>query len=179
MRYSVWVRGMASPLRCTVQLSVSSVRSPMAMRWLSAAGAAAQNGLDAHQQLRVGKGLDDIVVGAGGKAHHLIRLAGVGGEEHDGRVKALADAGGRHNAVELGHIHVQKVEVDVLRSPVGSCLTVCHGDDVIALAAQQQFHDGEDLRLIIGDEDTFRLGTQSGLLSCTLVAITTDLLGKS
>ena len=128
-------------------------------------GGPAQNGLDAHQKLRVGKGLDNIVVGAGGEAHDLVRLAGIGGEKDNGRVKLLPDSGSGQNSVELGHVDIQKIKVNVHAGPVHRRLAVSYGDDLIALAAQQQLHNGADLRLVIGHKNALGIAVHGVLLS--------------
>ena len=84
---------------------VLSRRLPVELR-------AAQVGPHSREQLSRGKGLGDVVVGAGVQPAHLVRVAVERGEHDDGHLVACLAQGARHlDARHLGQHHVEQDEV--------------------------------------------------------------------
>ena len=96
--------------------------------------------LDPCEQLLAAEGLDDVVVGSGPEAPHLVDLAAAGGEQNDGDVAQIAEPVESLEPVELGHREVEDDEVGrALIEGAERRTSVSRCRDVIACAAQQLF----------------------------------------
>ena len=148
--------GAADAPRRAVELEIAGREQTGDMAGLGAA----QQRLDAGDQLGQRERLDDIVVGAGGEAAHALGLLAAGGQ-HDDR-HALGVAAGAQTPAELdaGEAGQHPVEQDEIGRMVAqmqfSVVAARHAVDLEALGleivAQQQ---GERL-LVLDDQDACR-----------------------
>ena len=113
---------------------------------------AAQNGLDARDELRRRERLDDVVVGATAQAADALELGGARGEHDHGNVGHLADplqhlpaVDPRHDDIEQDQIRLQLVELahsfgalDRRRDEVAVLLEAARDDRALGLAVVDQ-----------------------------------------
>ena len=122
------------------------------------AAGAAHEGVYAGGQLRRGKGLGDIVVGAGHETGDLVHLLRAGGEhdDTDGGVGG-ADAAADLEAVDTGEHDVQQRDADIrmllqLLQRLLTCLRLHH---LITGAAEIDDDKAADAGFVLQDQDFF------------------------
>ena len=116
---------------------------------------APQKRLDAREQFGVGEGLGQVIVAAGGEAEREVGVHAPGGEEEDGHVGSLADAGAGLVAGKAGHHHVEDDEIDAraLSEQVKGGFAAVGLQNGVALAGEQKFQQFADLRVVVHKED--------------------------
>jgi hypothetical protein len=118
------------------------------------AARAAQDDLDAGQQLARAEGLGQVVVGAHLQAHDAVGLVAACGEHHDGQVGPGAQVTTQRQAVVAGQHHVQHHQVEaatVQRLPHGAA--VGHGGGALAVLFEIARQQAADLGVVVDDED--------------------------
>ena len=75
---------------------------------------APQHGLDPGDQLRIGEGLDQIIVAPYGEAHGLVGILGLGREKQHRYRRLLAYLGAGGVAAGAGHHYIQNHQVYVV-----------------------------------------------------------------
>ena len=103
-------------------------------------GSPTQQRLDPREQLLAAERLDDVIVGAGAKAPHLVDLTAAGGEQDHGHVAEVAEALERLESVELGHREIEDDEVGrALMEDAERVASVQRRLHAVPRAAQQLF----------------------------------------
>ena len=126
-------------------------------RDLALALGAAEDGLDAGDQLARVEGLRHVVIGADLEADDAVDVVAAGGEDDDGDVAGLAELLADGEAVHLGH---HDVEDDEVRADglglLERLLAVVGGFDAEALVVQVEAGKLNDVLLVIDNEDGSR-----------------------
>jgi hypothetical protein len=108
----------------------------------------------ARQQLLDRERLDQVVVGAGVEAGHLVVDRVLGRQDDDRRVARLADAPRDLEAVQHGQHEVEHDEVGVEFAELREAGDAVVGDDgLVALGLQLEVDELGDLLLVLDDED--------------------------
>jgi len=122
------------------------------------AGRAAQQRLDAREQLLTAERLRHVVVGAAAQSAHLVELARARGQHQHRHVAEVADPLERLPAVELRHRDVEHHEVRVVRlEPAERLQPARRLDDGVAGAFEQDPHEAANVVLVLHDEHLCRL----------------------
>ena len=117
-------------------------------------GGAAQQGVDARQELADAEGLGEVVVSAQLEAHDLVEFGVPCREEEDGDVGAAADAAADLVAVDAGEHDVQDHEVVLGGLGHGDGLVAAVRDvDLVALLQEVEADDVCDAFLIVNHEN--------------------------
>ena len=117
-----------------------------------------EQALDPGEQLCRVERLDEVVVGAGPQAAHLLLDLALG-RQHDDRDVAggpllRPDLRGDLVAVELREHDVQEDQVGCLGAPQAESFRAIRGDeDVVALLLERVLQESLDVRVIVDDED--------------------------
>ena len=122
---------------------------------------AAQQGVDAGQQLPRVKGLGEVVVRAGVEALHPVQHVRTSGQHQDGGAAAAgADLPGHLEAVESGHHDVQDQQViDAQLGVLRAALAAVDRLGLKALCLQQCFQGVGQQDLVLDDQDFHRRET--------------------
>ena len=120
----------------------------------------AQDGLDARDELARAERLGEVVVGAQLEPQELVQLVVARGEHHDGQRRGARGLAGHVEAVELRQPEVEHHEVGV--PPVDGLdrrATVDRRQDGEPGVLQVVAGEGDDLRLVVDDEDGLHRAT--------------------
>ena len=114
---------------------------------------AAQDGVDAQQQLARLEGLRQVVVGAGLQPADAVVGVAAGGQQQDRRRHASRAGRGQREAVLAGHHHVEhdQVELEPFEQPAGVG-GVAGGGDQEAVAGEELLQQRPDPRVVVDDE---------------------------
>src|SRR5581483_176896 len=115
---------------------------------------APQDGADAGDELLRVERLGEVVVGAEVEAGDLVLVLAFGGEHDDGRLSvALAEPARDLHAVDLRHHQVEHDQVGVDGADLLERLAAVVGRlDLVALGAQVELHQLDDVALVVDDE---------------------------
>jgi len=119
---------------------------------------AAQQRLDAREQLLAPERLRDVVVRAAAQPAHLVELARARGQDQHRHVAQVADPLERLPAVELGHRDVEHDEVGgLLVQPAQRLEPVRRLRHAVAGSLEQHAHETAYVVLVLHDEHISRL----------------------
>jgi acetyl-CoA acetyltransferase len=112
-----------------------------------------QQRLDPREQLLAAEGLDDVVVGAGAEAPHLVDLAAARGEQDHRNVAQVAQALERLESIELRHREIHDDEVRRVRvERAERSATVLSGLDAVSSPAQELRKQQADVVVVVDNE---------------------------
>ncbi len=119
--------------------------------------AAAQDRLDARNQLARREGLRHVVVGAGLEARHLVGFFAARGQHHDRDVARVGVAAQHAHQLEAAHVRQHPVDQDEVGAPVADArerrLAVLRERDVAAGTPQPESDQVADRLLVFDDQD--------------------------
>ena len=119
-----------------------------------------QAGFDSGEQFADVEGFGNVVAGPEGEAEFEVADAVADGEEEDGdAVAAIADFAADGQAVGVGHFDVEDEEGRVLGLPfVQRFAAIVGGDDGVAFTFEGGLDEGEDVRIVVGQQDFVKHG---------------------
>jgi len=144
---------MRSPHRNMPFGEVNTKRPGLKDRFIEGLGAAKEDA-EAGEEFAAIEGLRHVVIRAQVEALDLILAAVEDGEDEDGGVTPLAEAGKDEEAVDVRKSEVEDNRVGRAGGGLNEALLAGRGGgDMIALGLQQEPHEALDLGFVVDDED--------------------------